>query len=197
MSANNERNVDPIQEMTRIAQFPLDLEARGFEESFRNPSLGKLIYDSEVCRISLVWGGWDPLGGNSISIYYGRLHATNEKTTMIWNSQECHCWHRCELALHFLDGQTPESASKAMYTHSLIKQYKHSELGQSLTAKRRQPEWLAQMHVTIWQHYGKRFFELFDLRRPELWQRYQQFLKEVYDIEGRIPEIEPTMDKVC
>ncbi len=51
-------------------------------------------------------------GGNSISIYYGRLHAPNEETTMIWNGEECHCWHRFELALHFLDGRTPEYASK-------------------------------------------------------------------------------------
>jgi len=197
MSTIDERNVDPVQEMTRIAQSYLDLDSWGFQESFRAFNLGKLIFDSKWCRLSLIWGGWDPRGGNSISIYYGRLHAPNEKTTMIWNSEECHCWHRFELALHFLDKRTPEYASKTMYTHNLIEQYKRSELGQSLTGKRRQPEWLAQMHLTIWQHYGNHFFELFDLRRPDLWQQYQQFLKEVYDIEGRIPEIEPSLDKVC
>jgi hypothetical protein len=197
MSTIDERNVDPVQEMTRIAQSYLDLDWWGFQESFRAFKPGKLIFDSEWCRLSLIWGGWDPRGGNSISIYYGRLHAPNEKTTMIWNDEECHCWHRFELALHFLDKRTPEYASKMIYTHSLIEQYKRSELGQSLTEKRRQPEWLAQMHVTIWQHYSKRLFELFDLRRPDLWQQYRQFLKEVYDIEGRIPEIEPSLDKVC
>lgn len=197
MKANDERKVDPIQEMTRITQGTLDLASWGFKESFRASKPGKLIYNSEWCRLSLVWGGWDPLGGNSISIYYGRLHSPNEETTMIWNGEECNCWHRFELPLHFLDGRAPEYASKTMYTHSLIKQYKQSELGQSLTGKRRQPEWLAQMHAMIWRHYGKRFFELFDLRRPDLWQQYQQFLKEVYDIEGRFPEIQPPMDKVC
>jgi hypothetical protein len=197
MSVNDERNVDPIQEMIRIAQNSLDLGMWDFKESFRASKPGKLIYDSEWCRLSLIWGGWDPLGGNSISIYYGRLHAPNEETTMIWKGEECHCWHRSELALHFLDGHTPEYASKTIYTHNLIEQYKRSELGQSLTGKHRQPEWLAQMHMTIWRQYGKRFFELFDLRRPDLWQQYQQFLNEVYDIEGRIPEIEPSLDKVC
>lgn len=196
MKANDERNIDPVQEMTRIAQIALDLDSWGFKESFRISKPGKLIYDSEWCRLNMVWGGWDPLGGNSISIYYGRLHAPNEKSTMIWNGEECNCWHRFELALHFLDGRTPEYASKTIYSHSLIKQYKSSELGQSF-GKRQQPEWLAHMHVTIWRHYGKRFFELFDLRRPDLWQQYQRFLKEVYDIEGRFPEIDPPMDKVC
>jgi hypothetical protein len=84
-----------------------------------------------------------------------------------------------------------------MYTHSLIEQYQQSELGQSFTGKRRQPEWLAQMHATIWRHYGKRFFELFDLRQPDLWGKYRQFLKEVYDIKGRSPRIKPPLDKVC
>ena len=197
MKANDERNVDPVQEMTRIAQHVLDLTSWEFKESFRASKPAKLIYNSHWCRLSLIWGGWDQSGGNSIHIRYGRHNALDEGTTMIWNGEECYCWHRFELALHFVDGQTPQYASKTMYTHSLIEQYKRSELGQSLMGKRRQPEWLAQMHKTIWSHYGKRFFELFDLRQPDLWQQYRQFLKEVYDIEGRFPEIDPPMDKVC
>lgn len=197
MKANDERKVDPVQEMVRVAQSFLDLASWGFKESYRSAKSGNLIYDSEWCRLNLVWEGWDSGGGNSMSIYYGRLHAPDEETTMIWNSEECNCWHRFELALHFLDGRTPEYASTNIYTHSLIEQYKRSEPGQSFAGKRRQPEWLAQMHVTIWRHYGKRFFELFDLRRPDLWEGYRQFLKEVYDIEGRFPEIEPPLDKVC
>jgi hypothetical protein len=197
MKENDERKVDPIQELLRIATNFLDLDSWGFKERFRVHKPGKLIYDSEWCRLSIDWGGWDYGGGNSISISYGRLHAPNEKTTMIWNGEECNCWHSFELALHFLDGQTPEYASKMIYTHNLVEQYKQSKLGQSLKGKRRQPEWLAEMHLTVWRHYGKVFFELFDLRRPDLWKQYQQFLKEVYDIEGRFPEIEPPMDKVC
>jgi hypothetical protein len=197
MSKLDERNVDPIQEMSQVAESFLKLESWGFKESYRSAKPGKLIYDSEWCRINLVWGGWDPLGGNSISIHYGRLHAPNEEATIIWDGEECHCWHRFELALHFLDGRTPENASKMIYTHPLIQQYKSSELGQSLAGKRRQPEWLAREHATIWQHYGKRLFELFDLRRPDLWEKYRQFLKEVYDIKGRSAHIEPPLDRIC
>src|SRR5215211_6919263 len=112
MSKMDERDVDPIEEMTRIAQSFLDLGSWGFKESYRSAKTGNLIYDSEWCRVNLVWGGWDPLGGNTISIYYGRLHAPNEETTMIWSGEECHCWHRFELALHFLDEHTPEYSSK-------------------------------------------------------------------------------------
>ncbi|MCI0610857.1 MAG: hypothetical protein L0Z71_17580 [Anaerolineae bacterium] len=197
MSTVDERNVDPIEEMTRVAGSFLDLALWGFKESDRSAKPGNLIYDSEWCRVNFVWGGWDQLGGNSISIYYGRLHAPNEKATMTWNGEECHCWHRVELALHLLDRQTPEYASKMIYTHSLIEQYKQSDIGQSLTGKRRQPEWLVRMHAMIWKRYAPRLFELFDLRRPDLWEQYRQFLKEVYDIKGRSPNIKPPLDKIC
>jgi hypothetical protein len=195
MSTADERNVDPVDEMTRIAKSSLNLESRGFKESFRAPKPGKLIYDSEWCRISLIWGGWDYAGGNTIHIRYGRLHAPSEKTTMIWKNEECHCWHDFDYGLHFLDRRTPSEAAVLSYSHPVTDPFFEAELRQKFF--RRQPEWLAQMHLTIWQHYGIRLFELFDLRQPDLWEQYRQFLKEVYDIEGRIPEIKPPLDRVC
>ena len=195
MKANDERKVDPVHEMTRIARSTLDLDAWGFQESFRASKPGKLIYESEWCRLSLIWGGWDYSGGNSIHIRYGRLHAPNEETTMIWNGEKCRCWHDFDLALHFLNGRTAVDAARLHYSHSITDPFYEEEFRKKFS--RRQPEWLAQMHVTIWRYYGKRFFELFDLRRPDLWEGYRQFLKEVYDIEGRFPEIQPPMDKVC
>lgn len=195
MGTIDERSVEPIEEMSRIAQSILGLDLLEFKESYRSAKTGKLIYDSEWCRISLIWGGWDPLDGNSIHIRYGRLHAPNEKTTMFWNGEDSRCWHRVEHPLHFLDRRTPAEVAQLDYSHSLISPFYEAELREKY--RRRQPEWLAQMHLTIWQHYGKRLFELFDLRRSDLWQQYRQFLKKVYDIEGRFPEIEPSLDKVC
>ncbi len=195
MSTMDERDVNPIEEMTRVAQGFLDLNHWGFKESYHSNKLGNLIYDSKWCRVSFVWGGWDPLGGNSISIHYGRLHALSEKATMIWNGEECYCWHRFEHALHFLDGRTPIDAAKLNFSHPITDPFYEVELRQKF--HRRQPEWLAQMNAKMWEHYGKEFFELFDLRHPDLWEQYQHFLKEYYDIEGRIPEIKPSLDKVC
>ena len=195
MNKIDERDVDPIDEMTRIVQRFLNLATRGFIESYRSAKPGKIIFDSEWCRLSIVWGGWDYGGGNSIHIRYGRLHALNEKTTMIWDSEECRCWHRFEHALHFLDGRSPADTAKLNYSHPITTPFYEEEFRQKF--RRRQPEWLAQMHVTIWKHYGNRLFELFDLRQPELWQQYRQFLKEVYDIEGRDADIKPSLDKVC
>jgi hypothetical protein len=193
MNKVDERKIDPIKEMARIALSFLHLSSLGFRESYRSTNPAKLIYDSEWCRISLIWGGWDS-GGNSIHIRYGRLHAPNEKVSMNWNGEECRCWHDFDYALHFLDGRTPIDAVELNRSHPITKPFYEDELRQKFS---NQPEWLAQMHVAIWKKYGKQFFELFDLRRPDLWEKYRQFLKEVYDIKGRSPRIKPPLDKVC
>lgn len=191
----DERNVDPVQEMLRVAENILDLARWNFKETFRSNKIGELIYDSEYCRIKFLWDGWAPEVGNSIAIYYGRLHAPNEKATMIWNDEECHCWHRFEHALHFLDGCSPAEAVKLNYSHQIKRHFHEKEIRKKYY--HRQPEWMAQLHAAIWQHYGLRLFELFDLRRLDLWEQYRQFLKEFYDIDGRIPAIKPSLDKVC
>ncbi len=194
MNVFDERKIDPIQEMNRIALRFLNLSSSGFKESYQSSKPAKLIYDSEWCRISLIWGGWDN-SGNSIHIRYGRLHAPSEKSIMIWNSEECRCWHDFDDVLHFLDEKTPADAARLDTSHPITDPFYDDKFQKKFN--RRQPEWLAQMHTTIWQHYGKRFFELFDLRRPDLWEQYRQFLKQVYDIKGRSPRIKPPLDKVC
>jgi hypothetical protein len=195
MSTIDDRKVDPIKEMTRVAQDFLRLTSWAFKESYQSVKSGNLVYDSEWCRLSLVWAGWDYLGGNSISIYYGRLHAPNERATMIWNGEECYCWHGLEYPLHFLDKRTPLDAAKMDFSHPVTDPFYGLEIRQKF--HHRQPEWLAHMHAAVWQHYGKGLFELFDLRQPDLWEQYRLFLKEVYDIKGRSPSMKPPLDKVC
>ncbi|NTW43748.1 MAG: hypothetical protein HGB14_04785 [Anaerolineaceae bacterium] len=195
MHINSERNADPIAEMTRIAQDILGLPARGFKETYRSAEPGELIFDSTRCRISLTWGGWDQAGGNSMHIHYGRLHAPNEKNTMLWQGEECRCWHELDYVLHFLDGRTPDEAAKLDVSHPTTDPFYKTEITQKF--HRRQPDWIAEMHEIIWEQYGQRLFDLFDLRQLEMWQKYQEFLKEVYDIQGRDSDIKPPMDKVC
>jgi hypothetical protein len=193
--SKDERKVNPIQEMLRLVRDHSELEARGFRESYRSDKDQRLIYDSEWCRIKLVWAGWDYGSGNTISVYYGRLHAPEENVTMVWNGEECYAWHDIDPGLHFLDGRSPVDAAKMRLSTSLTGKYFEDDFRQIFY--RRQPEWLITMHMEVWEHYGQRFFELFDLRRPDLWERYRQFLEEYYDIKGRSAFIDPSLDKVC
>lgn len=194
MNNDDERNVDPIQEMLRLTRNFIN-PIWGFNESYRSALTKVLIYDSEWCRVKIVWGGWDYGSGNTISVYYGRLHAPSESVTMVWNGEESHAWHRFEHTLHFLDGRSPSEAAKLNYSTPLTKKYYEEEYRKKF--QRRQPEWLMLMHMEVWTYYGERFFELFDLRKPNSWEQYREFLKEFYDIKGRPSFIKPDMDKVC
>lgn len=195
MSTLDERNLDPITEMRRITTTIMKLDSWGFSESYSSLHEGKLIFDSERCRVRFTWGGWDSNGGNSIHIHYGRLHAANEKNTIFWINEECHCWHDIDHPLNLLDGLHPADTLKRYYSHPITNPFYESEFRKRF--ERRQPEWLAEMHLTIWKHYGNRFFELFNIGRPDLWQQYQSHLKEFYDLKGRRLGINPPLDKVC
>ncbi len=191
----DERNVDPVQEIMKVVDNFSKTKEWNFKESFRSASGKEIIYNSEWCRMNIVWGGWDPLGGNSISIYYGRLHAPNDAATMVWEGEVCNTWHDFTPVLYFLDEISATEAVKMKSSHKLIDRYFEEEFRK--TYHRRQPEWLMKMHMDIWDYYGKKFFELFDLRQPGIWKKYQIFLKEYYDIKGRRKSIVPSLDKVC
>ncbi len=199
----DQANINSCEEMDKLAQTFLNIKDWGFHESVRisETKFPKIIYDSQWCRLKFVWDGWEMYGGYTISIYYGRSHAPDNKPSITWNGEECFCWHDIDNALNFLDGLSPQESVDQMRVHHrwphVMEQFRQSELGKSLTGTRRQPEWLTRMHAAVWGHYKIHIFELFDLRRPDLWEKYRQFMKELYDIKGRSPNIKPSLDKVC
>lgn len=198
-STDNEQYQGQCQEMVQLATAFLPLEFWNFHLSARIPQTYSIvIYDSDWCRVKFMWHGKELYVGNTIGIYYGRLHALNDNTIMIWNNEVCHCWHRIENALRFLDGMSPrEAVEDSNRRPRIMEQFQQSELGKSLTGVRRQPEWLMRMHAAVWKHYGQPLFELFDLRRPDLWEQYTLFISEFYEIKGLIPDITPAEDKIC
>lgn len=54
--STDERKIEPIGELLRLAQDVSDLHARGFKESYLSVKDKRLIYESEWRRIALVWG---------------------------------------------------------------------------------------------------------------------------------------------
>jgi len=189
---------DPLKEMSNLANKYLNLVQWGFVETNRlqlpSPTV---VYNSEWCKVKLLWGGWDYSTGYSMEIFYGRLHAIDDAVTMDWKGQECYCWHRIEPALHFLDGTSPRDSAKMFYRSKIMHQFRLSDTGKKLAKMRRQPEWNIRRHAAVWGHYKQELFELFDQRNSELWSRYQTFIKDVYKIMGMIPHIKPPEDQIC
>ena len=119
----------------------------------------------------------------------------------MWRGERCYCWHSIELAINFLDGVLPNDIDithipktmKRFYQTDILK-----ELGlENLDYSEVQLELIAKMHSSIWENYGDQLFELFDLRRPALWARYDSFIKEFYSIKGSIPGLSPSLVHIC
>lgn len=182
---------NPHEYMAQLARNILLIEKWGFKESYRSGKDIRLIFDSEWCRVKFVWSGWELYAGYQMSIYYGRLHAPSDAQTMIWNGEECRCWHPLtgmSSVLDFLDGLLPQESVNSHGFPPVIKEYMQSEICKQLEKQHRHPESTVRMHALVWERYGTRLFGLFDLRRPKLWEQYRAWLKARYIAEGRKEE---------
>ncbi len=192
-----------LQSLIKLVERILPFGKWNFQQTYSYAAVESptfVIYDSEWCRVRLSIGGGDRFGGPEMTISYGRSHAPNNEFIMIWNGEECHCWHPVSYALDYLDGSPPCEAIERLRlkdTWSQIQEeFRQSELGRSL--KNNHPEFTTRMHASIWEHYGQRLFELFDLRRPELWDEYTRFVVEYRRLQGHKPlSGYPSFDKIC
>ena len=175
---------DRYSECIHLIQEHINFEKWGFEQTHISQKHGypKIIYDSEWCRVKFSYRSYGEMHDQSdvLEIMYGRLHAADKEDSILWNGEPHLCWHHISLALCFLDGMSTEEAAKALWNHPIIAEYKKSKEMQNIS----QPNKESEMHAIIWEKYEHRLFELFDLRRPDLWGKYSVFIKEVYEIIG-------------
>lgn len=161
-----------------------------------------IIYESERCKIRFSWRQDRSYEESMISISYGRSHAPLDQNFMIWNGQKCWCWHRVERILNFLDGLSPtDTNNRELIMPQSINDFYQSNKDRGWI----QPEFSARSEAFLWNRYGQRLFDLFDLHRPDLWNEYIKFLKDYYTNRGeqnklkRIPPspVNPPLYKVC
>ena len=182
-------HTNKFQECFSILARHLNFEDWGFRQSYLQ--LGKyptIIYDSECCRVKFAF---DSSGDQHdhrtfLRVYYGRLHAPNNDSFLLSGEEEYWCWHDDDFVLHFLDGISPEEAIKEKYNPRAVAQYKNSDLATALY-NLSPAEWTAGIRAQVWKEYGQRLFDVFDLRRLDLWDRYKGFVNEMYMIEQPEP----------
>ena len=49
-----------------------------------------IVYDSEWCRVR--FSVQRERHNDSLWVYYGRLHASNDDWVMNWKGEDCNCW---------------------------------------------------------------------------------------------------------
>ena len=165
----------------------LPLSDWGFTESAKMDSY--VIYNSEWCRIKFVIE--KDRAKDYLHAYYGRLHALDNEWVMKWTGEKYYCWHthpfETQLALEFLDDASPQEAYKRSQAPlPFFQDYHNSEFAKSISNIE---ERSLKLHSLIWKQYELRFFELFDLRHPNLWKQYLVFLKEYYKLYDEAMDI--------
>jgi hypothetical protein len=205
------------QLLIEVLQQTLDFKAWGFRFAYshiypEHQHIPYAIFDSEKCRVMFaLTAGGRYQRGPTMSVYYGRLHAPNVGEIIVWNGEECWCWHGwpgVNQALNFLDGLSPQDAVDQMRVKQqpwpdVPQQFMHTEAAKKLMWNGYlTPELWVNMQKVIWAHYGDRLFDLFDLRRPDLWEQYVLFVREYYRIIGRVERTRPkgipsSEDKIC
>lgn len=192
--------------LVHLLQRFLDFERFGFQRSFAFISpehLPYVIYDSEVCRVKFSLEGGDMHGSMEMTILYGRRHASSHESFITWQGERCWCWHHVFDTLDFLDGLSPQEAVDRVRVKDRwpppAEEFRQSEIAKKLI-RDNYPEWMTRMHAAIWKYYGQRLFGVFDLRRPDLWQQYTEFVREVQHIKAFKPfktNSIPAADKIC
>jgi len=198
------------RELFELIERLMDFKRWGFQQTFIHPNGASIIYDSEWCRVRFNHGGRDMYGRwDELRIDYGRLHAPNEGWEMIQDDEKCECWHSVYyFVIDFLDGLPPQETVRQFnegQNARIMQQFKESELGKNLRGIN-PAEYTVGLHNWLWESFGQRMFEVFDLRRPDLWDAYKLFLKEIQmiqDEDSRKQEKKPLsaitgpLDRIC
>lgn len=158
----------------------LDFERWGFQPVFSGKVLipgyatcHALVYQSEYCKVRFLVSP-DISGTPDTSSAYGRLHAPVDRNSMLWDGEECYCWHHGLPAAQFLEGISPNDA------HEIVPPCIKRLSDQYQLDKWPWEEYLARYQAAIWEQYGQRFFDLYDVRQTTLWNRYVAYCQEYY-----------------
>lgn len=158
-------------------------------KEFKRDSMFHVVYDSEWCKVRFdFFRGHNP-SHNEIHIYYGRLHALNDDLYIIVNKQRCRCWHNVVDTLYFVDGLSPIEAveqQKRGKLPSVLEEFRYSEKAQRLREAGTFQYSLERQSV-IWNHYGTKLFNVFDLRQSDLWEKYTRFISNFHEIKDSQP----------
>ena len=181
----------------------MDIKRLGFYCAYTNfEKINGLvaIFNSSFCKIGFTLSRQQLPQHDELSIEYGRLHASNDDPFMEWQGKKCRSWHKITEPIRYLDGLSPvEAMQQAIIlkqSPQAIEKFRHSEYGHKLLDEY-PPKYVLTMHSILLENYGHRLFELFDLRRPELWEKYTQFIKGYYRLIGLKARYGPPYENIC
>jgi hypothetical protein len=191
------------QEFMELIKTYIDFPRWGFEVSLTDYSRWGnpiVIFNSEYCRVSFRFAKQRLRIHDEMIIRYGRRHAPDHAVSISWQGEEYLCWHHYRWRpIEFLDGLTPQEAVDQEEWPPVAQAFRDSDEGKQLVEDY-WPKLSLQLQTILWEHYGERLFELFDLRRPDLWEEYRKFVEDYYKIMNYKPlkgDPFPPFQKIC
>lgn len=150
-----------------------------------------LVYESAQCRVQFGYSRGryatrkDKVGEameEHASYGYGRLHAPDEGDTVTIDGKVYVAWHDSPRLLNYLEYRNGRaSLEEAAAAGGLPLRW--GEISQDVAAHG-PSTWLESWATRIavsWERYGSELFDLLDLRRPDLWEGYRKFRKELWE----------------
>ncbi len=191
-------NID-FSELMQSAENFQPLKDWGFTLSTKQEGdpVSWLVYKSQWCKIKIHHRRdfHQQVREDSLNIYYGRVHALDDSLTMEHEGQMYHCWLSSVdwfLVCAFLDGQSPEETFNTIIGRP---EWFEEYLANAPISNNNEGEARLIYHKGYWDHYGLRLFELLDIRRPDLWDEYINFLKEYAKLKYAKEEVKAKLRK--
>jgi len=157
----------------------LDFAKWGFKVTYISPDRKTLIYDSPSSRLKSSLR--IEREADEISVKHGRKHAPNEGHIIEWEGEKCVAWHNIRY-LHvpeFMDGLTARDVFErtlAQVESPAMTEFMKTQLGPRLPY----PASGLAYDQFLWERYGTKLFDLFDIRRADLWEDFQRFVSDYY-----------------
>ncbi len=186
-----EQNKRDYEELLGLINKNVDLKMWGFVQTYSRivaDTFPLIIYDNQWCRVRFEYN-WVDYAGLSIfkreaKIRYGRLHATNDGGYILGpNEKKAIGWHALRYyVINFLDNLSPQEVVDGKGRDPrVINKFERTGLAWVLPEESRIGGTIVELrlHNRIWEYYGQKLFDVFDLRNPELWIKYVQFHNEI------------------
>lgn len=173
----------------------LPLAKWGFRKTFQPEKTGLVIYTSEFCRVKFELSVFNYFPLYETIIYYGRLHAPDNENRINWNGNICLCWHsNIHLTIPFIEGVSAQQLADdrqgeiwQSVVENLKVDYPHADY----------LEYPLRLHAKIWEHYREKFFSIFDLRKPEIWKKYSEYLNVYHEAINKRFNLSRDVEVVC
>jgi len=82
------------------------------------------------------------------------------------------CWHNIDTVINYFDGLSPQEVELTLSLRGIVQDFHQSNI-----ERYEQEEYVAKLTSHIWNQYGQRIFDLFDVCQTELWNQYADFTK--------------------